>query len=255
MWEGKRPLKAHYSEHLFYEVDYYSDDYLVQAMLLESQKTKRVVIYLRGGKGSVGGVRPVRLMQFANTTTTVIAPYYRGNRANNGKDEFGGRDLEDVRAVARYISSIYGDVPLHIVGFSRGGIQGLLTYQDVNAASYINYAGVSDIYEMYNERQDLRGMMKRLIGKPDQDVEAYNRRNGYMHIRASSPPVLIIHGTKDKQVNIKHAEILKQRLEELDVMHDYLIYKDEGHVLRPLIEQVALEVIQRWMDDIEQRAT
>ena len=38
---------------------------------------KRIVVYLRGGKGQVGRVRAARLMQFANENTLVVGPYYR----------------------------------------------------------------------------------------------------------------------------------------------------------------------------------
>ena len=42
------------------------------------EDSKRIVVYLRGGKGQVGRVRAARLMQFANENTLVVGPYYRG---------------------------------------------------------------------------------------------------------------------------------------------------------------------------------
>ena len=41
--------------------------------------------------------------------------------------------------------------------FSRGGLQGLLTFQDLPVNSFIIWGGVSDIHLMYEERVDLRG--------------------------------------------------------------------------------------------------
>ena len=36
------------------------------------EDSKRIVVYLRGGKGQVGRVRAARLMQFANENTLVV---------------------------------------------------------------------------------------------------------------------------------------------------------------------------------------
>ena len=41
-----------------------------------------------------------------------------------------------------------------MIGFSRGGIQGLLSFHPVD--SYIIWGGVSDVHLMYEERVDLR---------------------------------------------------------------------------------------------------
>ncbi|TDL98685.1 S9 family peptidase [Macrococcus brunensis] len=250
MWLSRTRVAADYFDRGFYEVTYPSDELEVTAMLLVHPAPERIVIYLRGGKGGVGMVRPVRLMQFANDQTLVIGPYYRGTKGQ-GKDEFGGADLEDVRALVRELRSQYGELPIHLVGFSRGGIQGLLTYQDVGATSFIIWGGVSDIYYMYKERPDLRGMMKRLIGKPDVNPDAYDRRNGYRHVRADSPPVMIIHGTADVQVGVEHAYILEERLKELDVPYELHIYEEEGHVFTPPHEREILRKVQEWMTAVE----
>ncbi|MBD5026862.1 S9 family peptidase, partial [Xanthomonas citri pv. citri] len=55
---------------------------------------------------------------------------------------------------------------IHIFGFSRGGIMGMLTAIEMGgqAASFVSWGGVSDMILTYEERQDLRRMMKRVIG-------------------------------------------------------------------------------------------
>ena len=48
----------------------------------------------------VGMVRPSRIAQFASQGFVVFAPYYRGNRGGEGRDEFAGADrLDAVNAV------------------------------------------------------------------------------------------------------------------------------------------------------------
>ena len=62
--------------HSGYEITYLVDDLQVKALLLlPYQRVKRIVVYLRGGKGQVGKVRTGRLLQFANAETLVVGPY------------------------------------------------------------------------------------------------------------------------------------------------------------------------------------
>ena len=83
--------------HQFEEITYLSDDLQVKALMMTPlHEVKRIVVYLRGGKGQVGRVRAGRLMQFSDSQTLVIGPYYRGNNGSEGKDEFYRGDLNDV---------------------------------------------------------------------------------------------------------------------------------------------------------------
>ncbi|UTG99580.1 alpha/beta hydrolase family protein [Macrococcoides canis] len=232
----------------FETFDYQSDDYIVKAMIYEPNHVKRIVIYLRGGKGAVGTVRPARLMQFAYKDTLVAAPYYRGTH-QNGQDEFGGADREDVYALVRLLKAQY-DVPIHFVGFSRGGIQGLVTYQEADVTSFITWGGVSSIYYMYDERQDLRSMLKRIVG-PISNKEAYDRREGINLVTKDSPPIMIIHGTEDKLVSIEHAYLLVDKLKQLGIKHEVLFIEGEHHVMRPDNERYVLQQIEKWMEEVE----
>lgn len=228
--------------------DYQSDDYVVKAMIYEPRHVKRIIIYLRGGKGAVGTVRPARLMQFAYKDTLVAAPYYRGTH-QNGQDEFAGADREDVYALVKLLRAQY-DVPIHFVGFSRGGIQGLVTYQEAGVTSFITWGGVSSIYYMYDERQDLRSMLKRIVG-PISNKAAYDRREGINLVTKDSPPIMIIHGTEDKLVSIEHAYMLIDKLKQLEIKHEVLFIEGEQHVMRPDNERYVLQEIEKWMEEVE----
>ncbi|MDJ1152778.1 prolyl oligopeptidase family serine peptidase [Macrococcus caseolyticus] len=228
--------------------DYQSDDYVVKAMIYEPKHVKRIIIYLRGGKGAVGTVRPARLMQFAYKDTLVAAPYYRGTH-QNGQDEFAGADREDVYALVKLLRAQY-DVPIHFVGFSRGGIQGLVTYQEAGVTSFITWGGVSSIYYMYDERQDLRSMLKRIVG-PISNKAAYDRREGINLVMKDSPPIMIVHGTEDKLVSIEYAYMLIDKLKQLGIKHEVLFIEGEQHVMRPDNERYVLQEIEKWMEEVE----
>ena len=169
--------------------------------------SKRIVVYLRG-KGQVGRVRAARLMQFANENTLVVGPYYRSN-GSEGRDEFANADLKDVTYLIKILKQRFL-MHIYMIGFSRGGIQGLLTYQDYPVDSYIIWGGVSSMHLMYEERTDLRGMLRRMVGHPSKNKESYDQRDAIKLIDSNSSPILIVHGGKDKQVGIHHAYLEEQ---------------------------------------------
>lgn len=238
--------------HQFEEVTYLSDDFQVKALMMSPHHdVKRIVVYLRGGKGQVGRVRAGRLMQFSDEYTLVIGPYYRGNNGSEGRDEFYRGDLNDVTELLSLLHDKYPQAFIHMIGFSRGGLQGLLTFQDLPVTSYIIWGGVSDIYLMYEERVDLRGMLRRMIGHPKKDQAAYEVRQAIPNIDKKSPPILIVHGGEDKQVGIQHANHLAEQLELKGAKFDTFYQMAEGHVPRPPAMFEALAYIKGFMSKVE----
>lgn len=235
------------------EVTYLVDGLRVKGLMVTPTKSvQRIVVYLRGGKGKVGRVRTGRLLQFADDHTLVFAPYYRGNNGSEGRDEFSGEDLHDVTQAIRLLKSQYTDAFVHIIGFSRGGLQGLLTFQDLPADSYITWGGVSDLHLMYEERVDLRGMLRRMVGHPKKDLEAYQEREALQYIDEYSPPILIIHGGEDIQVGIHQAYYLENYLKQIGHRYQTLYQPKEGHIPRPKALKQVLQIIHQWMNDVEE---
>ena len=137
-----------------------------------------------------------------------------------------------------------------MVGFSRGGLQGLLTFQDLPVTSYTIWGGVSDIDLMYEERVDLRGMLRRMIGHPKKDRAAYEARQAIPNINENSPPILIVHGGKDQQVGIHHAYYLADQL-ELKVPRMKHFIKWQKDMPRPPAMVETLTYIKEFMKQVE----
>ncbi|HEC2230478.1 TPA: S9 family peptidase [Staphylococcus delphini] len=241
-------LESHKVEEWTYEVN---GLHVKGLNVVPHQPVKRIVMYLRGGKGQVGRVCLARMLQFMTPNTLVFAPYYRGNNGSEGNDDFAGTDLADVTVAAQMLKAYYPNASLHLIGFSRGGIQGLLTYQTVQADSYIIWGGVTDLHLMYEERVDLRGMLRRMVGHPKKDLAAYEARNALKDIDADTPPILIVHGGLDQQVGIHQAYFLERHLKQVGARYDTLYQMNEGHVPRPPAMQYVLNRIQRWMKEID----
>lgn len=240
--------------HIFEEITYQVDDLNVKALMATPEReVKRIVMYLRGGKGQVGRVRAARLLQFVDANTLVIAPYYRGNNGSEGKDDFYGDDLNDVTQLLYILQQSYPEAFIHMIGFSRGGLQGLLTFQDLPVDSFIIWGGVSDIHLMYEERVDLRGMLRRMVGHPKKDLAAYDKRNAIKRITNNAPPILIVHGYQDEQVGIQQAQFLAESLTQIGTIYRTVYQKKEGHVPRPVALKKVLTQIRQWMTDIENK--
>ena len=160
------------------EISYWSDGLLVKGLLAEPKKRGAYsgILYLRGGIQSIGMVRPARIAQFAAQGFIVFAPYYRGNRGGQGRDEFAGADRWDAVYAVDVLKQFCTET-VHILSFSRGGIMALWTAilrHDI--MSVVTWAGVTDTVLTYKERPDMRRMMKRLYGgTPNTALEAMRR--------------------------------------------------------------------------------
>ena len=53
---------------------------------------------------------------------------------------------------------------------------------------------------MYEERVDLRGMLRRMIGHPKKDRAAYGARQAIPNINENSPAILIVHEGKTSKL-------------------------------------------------------
>jgi dipeptidyl aminopeptidase/acylaminoacyl peptidase len=232
-------------------VTYFSNGLRVKGLLAEPkyQKTKDAFLYLRGGIKSVGMVRPARIAQFAAEGFIVFAPFYRGNQGGEGNEDFGGEDREDAFAGVTLLKSLPAVQNIHVFGFSRGGVMALWTAINFpETASVVTWGGVSDMSLTYMERQDLRRMMKRVIGgTPTRYPEKYHERTPLYQLEKITVPVLIIHGVKDQNVSVQHAYLLENRLKALHKSVESWYFNDFTHYFPPLVNRRIVTDLTRWM--------
>ncbi|WP_332649501.1 alpha/beta hydrolase family protein [Lysinibacillus sp. 54212] len=200
------------------EITYWSCGYRVKGMLARPIEAGEyeALLYLRGGLQSIGMVRPARLAQFAAQGFVVFAPYYRGNRGGEGKDEFAGEDRYDAVFGADVLKQFINKDTIHIYGFSRGGLMAIWTaiLRD-DIASIVTWAGVSNAAATYWDRVDMRRGLRRIIGgTPNKVGERYEDRTPLYDVAYINAPVLIIHGTSDSHVDIEHAYQLEFCLQD-----------------------------------------
>jgi dipeptidyl aminopeptidase/acylaminoacyl peptidase len=206
-------------------------------------------LYLRGGIKNVGKVRPSRITQFASEGFIVFAPFYRGNQGGEGNEDFAGEDRFDAFSAFTLLENHPRVKKIHVFGFSRGGVMALQTgIQFSNTASVVTWGGVSDMSLTYEERYDLRKMMKRVIGgTPQKHPERYQYRTPLVELDKLQASLLIIHGSKDQNVSVEHAYRLEKRLNEINKSVTSWYFPEYTHYFPPKINRKVVSELTIWM--------
>ena len=233
------------------EIIYWSQGLRVKGLLARPIKAGNyeALLYLRGGLQSIGMVRPARIAQFAEQGFIVFAPYYRGNRGGEGKDEFAGDDRYDALngiAVLKHFAQVE---KVNLYGFSRGGLMALWTAILSNEVkSLVTWAGVSDATATYWERVDMRRGLKRIVGgTPNKVPENYEDRTPLYDIAQIQAPVLIIHGTEDQHVDIDHAYQLELYLKDEGKQVETWFSFGLKHHYPPKLNRATVRKLCKWM--------
>ncbi|CAM3475580.1 MULTISPECIES: alpha/beta hydrolase family protein [Saccharibacillus] len=221
------------------------------AKSIEPERRYPVFVYCRGGIGSVGRVRLDWLAEFASFGRIVVAPCYRGGESGVGHDRFGGVDLEDSRVAVRLAQAIpFADpAQIAVMGFSRGSINGTDAAIHEGASHLILWGGLSDLGRTYEERIDLRRMLKRVLqGSVYKIPETYAERSPIHMASRIACPVLIVHGTEDQQVDYGHARRMYEELQRLGKPADLITLDGLGHHMPQPVRMDVLAKMFAWLD-------
>jgi dipeptidyl aminopeptidase/acylaminoacyl peptidase len=120
--------------------------------------------------------------------------------------------------------------------------------QYANVVSVVTWGGVSDMSLTYSERDDLRKMMKRVIGgTPKKYPDRYEYRTPLFELDRLKAPLLIIHGLKDQNVSVKHAYLLEKRMKELNKSVTSWYYPEYTHYFPPQVNRQVVSELTNWM--------
>lgn len=222
-----------------FRITYLSDELKVVGFLLAPKtrdKKLPVLIYNRGGNRDYGMITEnllVYLAFLASNSYVVLASQYRGNDGGEGREEFGGNDVNDVLNLIPLANSLeFTDMEkIVMLGVSRGG---MMTYLAIKKEAPLKAAavvgGVSDITQLYRERNiGMKQVIEELVGTNE---EEWNTRSAYYFAEQISVPVLILHGEDDDRVNVTQATKLAERLSELGKEHEIVVFPNGDHGLQ-----------------------
>jgi len=221
-----------------YRVRYSSDGLEVVGFIVKPKEEAQkfpVIIFNRGGNREFGKLTKNSLKYLSYLSSNgyvVLASQYRGNDGGQGREEFGGNDVNDVFNLIPLANSLSFVDANNVVmlGFSRGGMMTYIAIKHgikIRAAAVVG--GVTDLGQMYSERDEgMKNVIRELVGT---DKSEWKKRSAYYWPDKLNVPVIILHGGKDWRVKVSQAKKLSEKLKEHGKEHKLAIFAGGDHGL------------------------
>ena len=232
-------IKSRWSDKVeCYKIKYLSDGLKVVAFILKPKGEGSkfpVMIYNRGGNREFGKITKktlTYLSYLSSNNYVVLASQYRGNDGGQGREEFGGKDVNDVLNLIKMAKSLpFIDLTrIVMLGFSRGGMMTCLAIKhgaEIKAAAVVG--GVTDLGQLYNDRDEgMKNVIRELVGI---NKKEWVERSAYYWAENIDVPILILHGEDDWRVKVSQAKKLAERLKELGKVHELVVFPEGDHGL------------------------
>ena len=170
-----------------------------------------LIIFNRGGNREFSKLTPRTKWGFFDYVVSgfvVIGSQYRGNDGGQGKEEFGGADVDDVMNLVPLVQSLgYVDMNnVFVLGWSRGGMMTLLALKRglaVNAAAV--GGALADLVSERAQRSSMEQVFKELIPNfATHADEALRDRSAVYWPERIKVPLLMLQGGADWRVDPLH---------------------------------------------------
>jgi dipeptidyl aminopeptidase/acylaminoacyl peptidase len=240
--------KASYERRLAFEgfecrtIKYWSDGLKIGGLLWKPKNTEGrklpLVIVNRGGARDFGVLSPavgLSFHDFLDMGFVVLASQYRGNSASEGKEQYGGDDVNDILNLMPLAKSLgYVDTRnTFMYGISRGGMMTYIALKrgmEVNAVAV--HAGDADLEYQYKRRPLLGTIYAEILpGFVDNREAAFRERSAIYWPEKINVPVMLLHGTADWRVDPQGSLAMAQKLEELKKPYELIMFADDDHGL------------------------
>ncbi len=252
---------------------YYQNPYRIQTYIfipkdIDANRQYPLMVLPHGGVHSnfntfyVHIIRELLAQQYI-----VVAPEYRGSTGYGSgyyrAIDYGGLEVEDVKACRDYMVESYEIVDedrVGIMGWSHGGLITLMNLFNHPEGYKVGYAGVpvSDlIARMGYKTQGYRELysVDYHIGKTAyQDTEEYKRRSPAWQADKLQTPLLIHTNTNDSDVNVLEVQHLIKSLQAADKDFEHEVYEEipGGHTFDRMDTNFAREVRLKIYHFLEQ---
>ncbi len=243
------------------KITYLSDGLKVRGYIgypTDQSKKFPCVIWNRGGYGNKGAIDSFTARgiygQLASWGYVVFASQYRGNDGGDGKDEFGGDDVNDVLnliPLAEEFDFANKD-KWGIEGWSRGGMMTYLalTKTKIFKCAVVN-GGIANLRCSSDESPFMRRLYEATLGeyKGEEFYEKCDSRSIVKFADKLSPntPILMIHGTNDDRVLPHDSLDLSYKLLEYKIPFRLVMLEGGDHFMKKHRKEVD-ELRKKWYE-------
>lgn len=244
---------------------YISDGLSITGYIWTPKETKEplpIIVWNRGGTRAMGSIGneegkcgPMFLelaCDLAQQGAVVVASEYRGGFDSEGKDEWGGSDLDDVVK----IKEIADKLPICksgkaiVAGHSRGGMMSyLLASKEPWVKGVISIGGTTDLVMSAEERPEMQEIFEECFGGSEEEKKKRSATYFYEKI-PKELPMLIIQGFTDERVSVEQVRKLNQLLKESDHNVEYHELLGAGHTphsIKSPYRKDTLEIIKNFL--------
>jgi dipeptidyl aminopeptidase/acylaminoacyl peptidase len=203
--------------------------------------------------GKIGLSELLFMRAFAKSGYVVLGSQYRGNDGGEGRDEFGGRDVDDVLNLVPLAREL-GNVDLenvYMVGHSRGGMMVYLALKrGMRVAAAVAWGAPTDLEELGRERPAMvryvySEIIPHFLSRP---ADALRARSALSWPERLETPLLLLHGDADRRVPARQAIELAARLKALGRPCELILFPGGDHVLSNDLDE-AIEKMKEFFRD------
>jgi len=243
-----------------YSITYLSDGLKINGLLVKPKKKGNYpcIIYNRGGNRDSGSLKiahgAITLGQIAKEGYVVIASQYRGNGGSEGKEEFGGKDVNDITILPEVLKEIEtADTNrIGIYGWSRGG---MMTYIALTKTDKIKVAvvggAVSDNFSSIKDRPEMESrVLAELISNYSANKDSELEKRSAIKWADKFPkdvPILMLHGNSDWRVKPEQSLNLALEFEKNRIPYRLIMFEGGDHGISEHKEEVNEQVL-KWFD-------
>ncbi|VXB92083.1 Peptidase [Flavobacterium sp. 9AF] len=250
-----------------YNIQYLSDGLKVNGLLIIPKKSSKVpcIIYNRGGNQDFGALNmmvALRLGKLANEGYAIIASQYRGNAGGEGKEEFGGKDVNDVlRLIDVLVEEKAADTSkIGMYGWSRGG---MMTYCALTKTNKIKAAVVggalADLDAAIKDRPEMgTQLLPELVPNyKGNEAEEIKKRSAIQWVNKFSKnvPILLLHGNSDWRVKPEQSLRMALAFTEHRIPYRLIVFEGADHGITEFRDEVDEAVVDWFNKYLKEGAT